>query len=293
MIVQKVSLDHRDILMQKFKKLQSYFSEYSFANIYLFRRIHEYEIVSLDQHIFLKGITRDRMQFIMLMEAPSGPYLRTLQTVISECKINLLFPLSEEWTRTFEKKLIQASFKSDESDYLYSRQKLMAYTDKDLGYKRKLVERFLDAHQVKTIDLSKENLEYARIVLNEWQKSFKRRDEEHQQTETDYDSCLESLELFSSLNLSGRLLFADNQPIGFAIGESLTTDSFVIHFIKSFGDISGGYQYLLQDLVNRMDEKIKWVNLEQDLGVPSLRQSKWSYSPDRLLYKWRVEIQYK
>lgn len=291
MIVQKVSFDHRDILMEKFKQLQFYFSEYSFANIYLFRKIHEYEIVTLDQHIFIKGITRDRIPFIMLVEVPSASYIQSLQKVLDEYKINLLFPVREEWIGTFDKKLIQASFKSDDSDYLFLKQKLMTYSGKGLGYKRKLVDRFLDTHQAKTIVLTLDNLGYAKTILDEWQTSFKKRDGNHLQMETDYDSCFEALELFSSLNLNGRLLFADDQPIGFVIGERLVNDCYVIHFIKSFGEISGGYQYLLQDFVNALDEKIIWVNLEQDLGVQSLRQSKWSYSPDKLLYKWRVEIQ--
>ena len=37
-----------------------------------------------------------------------------------------------------------------------------------------------------------------------------------------------------------------------------------------------------------LNEKVKWINLEPDLGIEELAQAKEAYEPDLLLKKYRV-----
>lgn len=60
MIIEKLDLKHKDILFYRLKKVGTMISEYSFANLYLFRRAHNYEVIEDNTDIFIKGITYDK-----------------------------------------------------------------------------------------------------------------------------------------------------------------------------------------------------------------------------------------
>ena len=56
-----LSLKHQSLLEPLFKKLNLEISEYSFANAYLFRQVHDFEVF-FDKSIFLVGKTRDGLR---------------------------------------------------------------------------------------------------------------------------------------------------------------------------------------------------------------------------------------
>ncbi len=42
MRIEKVRLEHKDVLYERLKKIDTALSDYSFANLYLFRDVHNY-----------------------------------------------------------------------------------------------------------------------------------------------------------------------------------------------------------------------------------------------------------
>jgi hypothetical protein len=49
-----LGIEHKDLLFPRFKAVHTALSEYTFANLYLFRKNHEYEVL-FDKEIFIKG----------------------------------------------------------------------------------------------------------------------------------------------------------------------------------------------------------------------------------------------
>ena len=78
--------------------------------------------------------------------------------------------------------------------------------------------------------------------------------------------------------------------LGFVIGELLTPKTAVLRFAKSLRSLKGVTPFLYQDFALHLPETVQWVNLEEDMGIPSLRQGKKAYAPDQLLSKWRISI---
>ncbi|CAF23647.1 DUF2156 domain-containing protein [Candidatus Protochlamydia amoebophila] len=273
-----LNLSHQTLLTQKFRQMSLVISEYSFANLYLFRKQHEYEVI-FGEDIYIKGIDRGKLPFMMLT---SIPHPKVSSEIIFFLNTGyFLFPIPEEWNLLFDFPL-DFSFEDADSDYLFKVEKLAFFSGRHLSKKRNLVKQLFDRYQIKTAQLTQKNKSDALKILVNWQ------DQQTQQEQTDYFSCLEAIKLLECLNLEGVIIYIDGKPAGFTIGEYLTPTCFVIHFAKGDANIHGLYQYLYQYQAQILSKQTEWINLEQDLGLPFLRQAKHSYVPDRMILKQRA-----
>jgi hypothetical protein len=284
MQIDSLNLSHRDLIEDKFHKLNLSLSEYSFANLYLFRELYHYQLLTCDEEVFIKGITRDNVSFIMLTSHPENLSFELLKSIVSEAQI--LFPISESWLISLEKHTLQASFKKEDSDYLFATPKLAHFPGRHLSKKRNLVKQLLETHEIKAENFNNQ-LDDALKILESWQQAHA-----DLPLETDYKACQEAIYHFQNLHLHGRIIYVDQLPAGFAIGEWISKDCYVVHFCKASRTIKGLYQYLYQDIAQSVEGTHPWINLEQDLGLTALRDSKKSYLPDQFLRKWRVLLNF-
>lgn len=279
-----LSLIHQDLLESKFHELNLPLSEYSFANLYLFRAEHCYEVVTIDEEVFIRGVTRDNVPFIMLTSPPLHYSSHILRATLLQ-HADILYPIPENWLVFFEHDMVQASFKEEDSDYLYSLKKLAYFPGRHLSKKRNLVKQLQTQHQIHAADLIDQTGQAAQILEN-W-----RQEHADDSSEADYEACSEAIQNYKQLRLNGRIVYIDGDPAGFTIGEPISNDCYVVHFCKGLRSIKGLYQYLYQDLALSVENSYTWINLEQDLGLPAIRDSKHSYLPDRYLVKWRLKLQ--
>ena len=64
MRVEKLGLEHKELLYEQLRRVNTPVSEYSFANLYLFRGNHDYEVL-FDEEIFIRGKSYDGKTYIM------------------------------------------------------------------------------------------------------------------------------------------------------------------------------------------------------------------------------------
>ena len=101
--------------------------------------------------------------------------------------------------------------------------------------------------------------------------------------EQDNEALRRTLQHFDHLRQGGVLVRVNGEPAGFALFERQSPETLVIHFERARRDVKGLYQ-----LVNRaaaeaaVREGYAFLNREEDLGDPGLRQAKASYDPIRL-----------
>lgn len=280
-----ISLEHKAALAKRWKPLCANaslrFAEYSFANAYLFRRQHRYVFVDADPP-FVRG------------EFGSGQYYYIPTVPPEECvellagldvgSVKSLFPIPEEWLPRL-KASSSASFDREDSDYLYRSEKLRTLSGGALSSRRNLLYQFESHYSVESKPLALETVPDALKVLEEWQ-----RHSQSPEDETDYFTCRDAFEHFQALGLSGRVAYADAEPVGFIVGELLTPSVALFHLSKTIHRYKGVTPFLYRDFANHLPEGVEWINLEQDLGIPSLRKAKEAYEPDLLLPKYRVAL---
>jgi hypothetical protein len=150
------------------------------------------------------------------------------------------------------------------------------------------LHQFEKLYSYTALPLTSDRLPDARNVLDTWQE-----ESGSLQNDTDFYPCAEALRLYDELILCGGIYYIDNEPAGFVIGEELDEPTFALHFAKGKRKYKGLYQFMYNQFARIMPAKYASFNFEQDLGIESLRRSKASYQPEKLLKKYRVSLNFK
>lgn len=277
---EKLGLEHKELLFGRLKKIGSPISEYSFANLYLFRKIHRYSVI-LDGEIFIKGVSYDAQTYLMLTSHPRTMDMNSLREGMRD--VDFLFPVEEEWLPFFDPAEFRFTWQAGDSDYMYTTEKMITYSGRRLHVKRNLLSRFKKNYSHEAHPLTRDRMSDARRVLEQWQAGSGH-------AGTDYETCLEALDRYDELVLCGGIYYADGEPAGFILGEELTPETFVIHFAKGVKRFKGIYQYIFNNFAGILPKKYRYLNFEQDLDKENLRIAKASYQPDLMVKKMRVSL---
>ncbi len=282
MLIEKLGLQHKDVLRPLLIEAKAGLSEYTFANLYLFRAIHDYEVVS-DNAVFIRGRTYDGKTYLMptrdVRSMDIDGYRDLLKTV------NFLFPIPEAWLPAFPASRFESTFQDGDRDYVYTVEKMITYKGRNLHKKRNLLAQFLKLYSHDALPLTNARLDQARGILEDWQESS-----DTDIADTDYAACREALDRYEELVLCGGIYYADGEPAGFVLGEEVNDDTFVLHFAKARIKFKGIYQFMFNNFASILPPKYRYLNLEQDLDKENLRVFKTSYQPDIMLRKARVRL---
>lgn len=275
-------MDHRDLLFKRLRAIDIPISEYSFANLYLFRRTHLYQVVS-DGEIFIKGLSYEGKTYLMPTSDVRRTDPETLRRLLAS--VDYLYPVPEQWVGAFDDGGYIVDSHDGDSDYIYSVEKIATYAGKRLHKKKNLFNFFVKHYHHQASPLNEDRVQDAIRVLDRWQ------DESGQDVDkTDYYACREALERMDELTLCGGIYYASGEPAGFIHGEELNEETYALHFAKGLTRYKGVYQYMFSNFAGILPKKYQYLNFEQDLGMETLRHSKESYFPEYKLKKYRIRL---
>ena len=272
-----LSIDLRETLHPMFRKLSEGISEFTFANIYLFRREHTYRLSRIEKEcLVILGNDKGVPFFICPFGLPSQKALNTLFAAHGTLKCA---------TRTQAEVLGKRGFTitedRDNFDYLYSRESLAGLSGRKYHKKRNLIKAFINNHDYEGRPLLEEYIPHALEVLDQWREA--------REDDGDYHAAREALENCETLQLCGGIYYVEERPVAYTLGEELACGtSFVIHFEKALNEYKGIYQFVNQAFASIITDHYQTINREQDLGDPGLRQAKMSYKPDGFVKKFKI-----
>ena len=255
-------------------------SEFSFANLYLFRETHRYEVLLDADEIWIRSRSYDGYSCLMPTRDLQGVDFEYLADITGT--VDFIYPVPEQWLSTFPKDRFYLIFDEEDSDYFYLTERIAIYAGKKL-HKKNLLNFFLKHYSHDAKPLTAERLPDALAILDAWLK-----ESEQDPSMTDYVPAREALERMEDLVLCGGIWYAEGKPSGYILGEELTEDTFVLHFAKGLTQFKGIYQYIFSSFASVLPGFYKNLNMEQDLGREALRHSKESYVPENKIVKWRV-----
>ncbi|MDR0552236.1 MAG: phosphatidylglycerol lysyltransferase domain-containing protein [Spirochaetaceae bacterium] len=164
-------------------------------------------------------------------------------------------------------------------DYLYNREELAELHGKRFHKKKNLVNAFLSECTPEIKPLTAENVPEAKTVLDTWVRL--------KGEAADYDQCAEALALLRELALDGTMVYVEDKPVAFSLGESMQSGNmYCVHFEKGIDTYRGIFQYVNQAAAREMPAGVTLVNREQDTGDEGLRQAKLTYRPSGFVEKW-------
>lgn len=272
-------LGHRSLLHPLFSGLSEGLSELTFANLYLFRHRHTYGFSTLaDGQIVVLG-SDDGLPFFML---PFGLTERPLlDTLLREHR--MMKCISTLQAHNLKQLGYHVVEDRDNFDYLYRRQDLATLRGRNYHKKRNLIKAFIQSNTYTAKPLRSEFRSDALQVLDEWRQGSG--------IQGDYEAAREALSAMESLQLCGGIYYVDSRPVAYVLGEELAGGTtFVIHFEKAVPGYKGLYQFINQSFAAILPEVYEYINREQDLGEPGLRQAKLSYLPAGFVEKFKLVV---
>ena len=279
-----MDLEHAGPLKERLKHIGHGLSEYCFANLFLFRRVHEYAVVSGSRGpLGIKGRTYDETAFFMPLFDLTRADAADLTRLITD--FGCLYPVGRSALDNLDADRFAADHNPDDADYVYSAEKLQSYAGRNLAPKRNLMKQFLAGHHVAVQTYQPERRAAAKAILDQWQ-----RENGHAPQDTDYYPALEALALARELDLFGYIYYSDDEPAGFVLAGENAPGMCTVHFAKGIRRFKGIFPYMFNSFANTMGDRFALYNFEQDLGKKNFRKNKQSYHPDRLLAKYRVRL---
>lgn len=271
-----LELDARALLNPRFKALSPAISEFTFANLYLFRGAHNYAVSMLpDGNPIISGADMGETFFMLPSGLPSGGLLTGLLGRFSFMKCvpeNLVGPLRKFGCAVTEDR---ANF-----DYIYSREEISKLAGRKFHRKKNLVNFFTWRYGHGEEPLTDERITDALSVLDSWRAA--------QAGPGDYEAAKEGLERCNELQLCGGIYYVEGKPAAYILGEELNNETFVIHFEKGVPGIKGLLQFVNQNFSALLPERYRFINREQDLGEEGLRKAKESWRPVGQVKKYRA-----
>jgi hypothetical protein len=273
----EITLESRPVLHERFRSLGDGVSEFTFANIYLFRKAHNYRISRLDDERYvIAGSDGGRNFFMLPFGLPAPDLLERLFSLFSSVKA-----VSEAQSESFRALGYEVVEDRDNHDYLYRTGELAALQGRAFHKKKNLVNAFINNFTYEGKPLLEEYIPHALEVLGSWR--------EQRGAEGDYEAAREALEKTETLSLCGGIYYVDGRPAGYTLGEEIAGGTtYLIHFEKAVPGYKGIYQFINMSFAGILPDKYIYINREQDLGDEGLRQAKLSYRPCGFIKKFRV-----
>ena len=194
-------------------------------------------------------------------------------------------PLEEELTGS---RLGDFNFVKDRDyfDYVYQRQDLAELKGKHYQPKRNHVNKFKREYNFTAEPLTQQAVAECLEFEASWCRVHGYEEDENILNER--QAMVYAFEHWERLGLRGLVIRVEGKVAAFTFGAPINHDTFGVHFEKADIRIDGAYSAVNQFFAASLPEEYVYLNREEDLGIPGLRQAKLSYQPAFLLEKIRA-----
>lgn len=287
LLFRPITIEDRPLLHSALWSAQGHGSEYSFANLFFWgeqQLCTQYETPLVlsrfgDWCAYLYPRTTKYTELLMEDAKEREIPFRYWGMTAEEAK-----ELEDTFPGKFTVKASRNSF-----DYVYDIQRLCTLSGKKLQSKRNHCNRFaLDHPEYRVVPLNDELLQQCQSFTLRWY-------EEHAHLHDPKDYAAEqraiakAFDNFHQMEMEGIALFCEEGLVGFSMGNRIREDMFDVNYEKALAAVNGAYPTVNREFAKYLHSKypeIRFLNREDDMGIPGLRRAKESYYPDILLEKF-------
>lgn len=285
-----ISLDDREAITSFTLAGNSRDCDFSFANLCSWHFLYDSEYAVTDGMLLIRcRLGRKRPVYMPpLGSGDTAGIIRRLEQDAREegyelCLVGVSSELASDLERLFPGKF-RITPERDYFDYIYEREQLLHLSGKKYQAKRNHINRFRQEHpDYRYAALTPEMIPECLALDMKW--CIATRGSEDADLLNERRSMTFALEHMDELGISGGVLRIGGRIEAFTFGSPITADTFGVHVEKANTSIEGIYSVINQEFVQHIPENYRYINREEDLGIPGLRQSKLSYHPAVLLEK--------
>jgi uncharacterized protein len=289
-----IELQDRDIFREILKQYQPRVSEWTFTNLFIWRSLYRFQWSRYKDWLMI--ICRDSNDSFYAME-PMGPASRREAAFVLLEWLSKEKDIADPRIERADKLLVSEldglkNFAIEPSrehfDYVYLRNDLVALAGNRYRSKRNHINQLLRSYKFEYETLHRHHIDECLKLQEKW--CLLKRCEDDMNLSSEWEAVREILHHYSALGLKGGVVTVEKKVMAFTIGELLNDETTVVHIEKADPDIPGLYQIVNQQFCEKTWENVPYINREQDLGLPGLREAKLSYYPHHFVEKYRITL---
>jgi len=274
------------------------YSDQHFSSLWAYNVNDDIEIGELNGNLVIKTFSYESDRTPLLTFFGVHHILNTIDTLLTYAIENNIRPVlhfvPEIAIKHVYEELIANGYVLEEDrdnfDYVVSIDKMVLLKGNKMFKHKRLIKKFLEIHgpyEIKELDLTDEKIiEEMKDIFMHWANYRKKQEHEYIVEKTALSRAIKHSKEFNFVTAG---LYLQGKMIGYVINEPLKNDYYVGHFIKVDPSYVGIYQILEHESAKIMQRHgCKYMNNEQDLGDPNLRQSKSLWYPDFFLKKYKI-----
>ncbi len=283
-------------VLSKYFSYQSYRTcDYTIAGIFMWRKFF-YSEYAVYQNVLLFKVTYINGMVAFTLPVGIGPIDEAFGQ-LEEYALQNGLPLSfctvpKEGIAVLEKRYgdkINYSENRDWFDYLYSAKDMQTFAGRRFSGQRNHINKFKKTYpNYRYVPIDGQNIDRVIEFFSEYSEDHVK---ENPIAKEESFRAKEILSYFESFDLLGGFIEVDDQIVAFSIGE-IVGDTLFVHIEKALKEYEGSYQVIVKEFAaHTANEKVVYINREEDIGDLGLRTSKLSYHPVQILDKYFVKVE--
>ncbi len=279
----KIELEDRAWVAKAFSHAENINCEYTFSTIYMWAQTYKTVIARYEDFAICRWGRNDHILYSV--PVGTGNFRAAVEEILKDAEkenfVPRIFGASGAYKELLEKYFSgKFTYENDDStsDYIYNASDLANLSGKKYHGKRNHIANFEKNNPSwQYEELNSENINECIELHKFW---IKEKDEEDEDYQNELEATLLALDNFDYLGLKGGLIRVNAVPVAYTFGERLNDECFDSHIEKALPAIQGSYAVINREFARRLyDEGYKYINREEDLGIPGLRRAKQSYHP--------------
>jgi len=289
-----LELKDRDVFQAFFSEYKPEISELTFTNLFVWRSHYKFQWSFYKDWLLIVSLEGEYGTYAMEAVGPS-PRDQVTRLVLEWLKeekgeYNPRIERADERiiSEIEDMKGISIVPTRDHFDYVYLRDDLVKLAGNKYRSKRNHINQLLRTYTYRYEELAPDHIEDCVELQEKW--CILRRCEEDLDLLGEWDAVKEILKCYDSLEVQGAVITIESKVVAFTIGQMLNENTAVVHIEKADPEIPGLYPVINQRFCENNLKNAVYINREQDLGIPGLREAKLSYSPDHMIKKFRITL---
>lgn len=265
-------------------------SDASFANIFMWSSVYETRWKLIEDCLCIVA-TQGGEPTMILPPLGFGNFPAALKQCLESFQRLKVPRLFIEFTNHSSENLENFQSIPRSGDYLYETQKMIDLTGSKLASKRQSRNAFLKKYQnIRTETFTQNHAQDCIKLLETWQPQVQHSVAIDLKRSQEVVATKNAIENAAALGLTGMVLYAEEQIVGFTFGEKLDDSTCSIVIEKTNREFTGSAQYIFSEFCRQYWADTQWCNVGDDWEIPSLAWTKQSYHPAFRLPKYSAFI---
>ena len=286
----RISLEDKPVFDKHYEKYPPVHSDNLFTTMISWMEYSNYHYVVVDENIVIMTQLNNKIR----LRPPSGKQNRELLKQVlslavqegSDAPFGIVNVKMKEW---IEKEFPKLKFLEhrDYFDYVYRSSDLANLPGSGYSKIRNRLNKFKKNYEYSTEAISEENMDEVNEFLKRW--CLWKDCDSDVVLANEKKAIFYSMAHFFDLGLSGLLIRINGNIEALAVYEKMSPDTAVVHYEKGSPYFDGIYKAINMETAKILQKDFTFINREEDMGIPGLRQAKMSYRPHHMVEVFHVK----